>query len=208
MTGSDVTAAVLSSRIVAIVREKTEDDAKREAKRLVEAGLRVIEVSLSTPNALGVVRWLNETLPKEGTFFGAGTVLNTDDVKRAAQAGARFIVSPVFSPEMIDASKELHLVSILGAFTPNECLAATSAGADFVKLFPASLWDPSGVRNVMQALPILRLIPTGGVRLNDAAEWMAAGAVAVGLGGTLRSQTSAQELRDAVEDIARPSSGV
>lgn len=68
MTVSDITTAVLSSRIVAIIREKTEDDAKREAERLVEAGLRIIEVSLSTPNALGVVRWMNETFQKEGTF--------------------------------------------------------------------------------------------------------------------------------------------
>lgn len=129
-------------------------------------------------------------------------------MKRAVEASARFIVSPVFSTEMINASKELQLVSMVGAFTPIECLAAASAGADFVKLFPASLWDLSGVRNVMQALPMLRLIPTGGVRLSDAAEWMAAGAVAVGLGGTLRSQTSVQEFRDAVADIALPSDGV
>lgn len=207
MTSSAVAEAIVASRIIAIIRERLEEDARREAERLLEGGLRVIEVSLSTPNALGVVQWMNETLHRDGLYFGVGTVLGAEDVRRAADAGARFIVSPVSSNALIDTSKELALVSVVGAMSPSECHVAASAGADFVKLFPARLWSPSGVKDLLQALPMLRLVPTGGVGLDDAADWITAGAVAVGLGGALRRQSSVEQLRMTVARIAELSVG-
>lgn len=208
MTRSIVADAIIETKIIAIIRERSEEDARREAERLLDAGIRVIEVSLSTPNALDAVRWMNDTLHQDGLHFGVGTVLEVDDVKRAADAQAGFIVSPISSTGMVEMSRQLGLVSVVGAMSPSECYAAASAGADFVKLFPARLWSPSGAKDLIQALPMLRLVPTGGVRLEDAAEWIKAGVVALGLGGALRSESSVEKLRGVVADVAGLTVGV
>ena len=179
--------AITSTRVIAIVREHSADSAKREVDRLVAAGVRTIEVSLSTPGALDVAGWMAQTLSGDGLYFGVGTVLNARDVRDAAAVGASFIVSPISSAGMVDACKELGLASVVGAMTPTECVAATEAGADLVKLFPAKNWSLDTLKGLLEALPFLKLVPTGGMRLSDAGAWLDAGAVAVGMGGGLRS---------------------
>ena len=196
--------AITSTRVIAIVREHSADSAKREVDRLVAAGVRTIEVSLSTPGALDVAGWMAQTLSGDGLYFGVGTVLNARDVRDAASVGASFIVSPISSAGMVDACKELGLASVVGAMTPTECVAATEAGADLVKLFPAKNWSLDTLKGLLEALPFLKLVPTGGMRLSDAGAWLDAGAVAVGMGGGLRSGGGAAELRQAILSLARP----
>ena len=179
--------AITSTRVIAIVREHSADSAKREVDRLVAAGVRTIEVSLSTPGALDVAGWMAQTLSGDGLYFGVGTVLNARDVRDAAAVGASFIVSPISSAGMVDACKELGLASVVGAMTPTECVAATEAGADLVKLFPAKNWSLDTLKGLLEALPFLKLVPTGGMRLSDAGAWLDAGAVAVGMGSALRA---------------------
>ncbi|HEU0256355.1 MAG TPA: bifunctional 4-hydroxy-2-oxoglutarate aldolase/2-dehydro-3-deoxy-phosphogluconate aldolase [Microbacteriaceae bacterium] len=183
---SSAAAAIRETKTIAIIREKSEEAARQEATRLLGCGVRVVEVSLVTPGALDVLRWMNDSLHSAGRHFGAGTVLTADDARAAKKAGAEFIVSPISSLALLGAAHEAGMTSVVGALTPTECHEAATGGADFVKLFPASLWSPKDMKGLLQALPTLRLVPTGGVTLDSATRWIEAGAVALGLGGTLR----------------------
>jgi len=136
--------------------------------------------------------------------FGVGTVLTAQDVQDAAAAGAAFIVSPISSSGLVGAARQLGLASVVGALTPTECVTATDAGADLVKLFPAKIWAPYTVKALLQALPLLKLVPTGGMRMSDAQAWLAAGAVALGIGSGLREVGSAADTRRAIASLARP----
>ena len=195
-------AAIESSRVVAIVREPSEDSAKREVDRLLSAGIKVIEVSLSTPGALNVARWMTDRLDGEGVHFGVGTVLTLRDVKATADTGSSFIVSPISRAILISTCKELGLASVVGAMTPTECVIAEDEGADLLKLFPATLWTLGALGGLLQALPKLRIVPTGGIGLSNAKSWLDAGATAVGLGSALRTTGPVSELRDALASLA------
>ncbi|GAA3734679.1 bifunctional 4-hydroxy-2-oxoglutarate aldolase/2-dehydro-3-deoxy-phosphogluconate aldolase [Leifsonia bigeumensis] len=202
MTEQGTLEAITSSRVVAIVREGSADAAKREVERLVEAGIRVVEVSLSTPGALEVARWMADEMDAEGLHFGVGTVLAAHDVEEAAATGASFIVSPISRAGLISTCKELGLVSIVGAMTPTECVVASDGGADLLKLFPANMWTLDALKGLLQALPELRLVPTGGITLSSAKTWLDAGAVAVGMGSALRTTGSVRPLQAALEALA------
>jgi 2-dehydro-3-deoxyphosphogluconate aldolase / (4S)-4-hydroxy-2-oxoglutarate aldolase len=201
-SAGDALAAITSSRIIAIVRERSADAAKAEVDRLVAAGVRAIEVSLTTPGALEVAGWAAGSLGGGGRCFGVGTVLTDQDVLDAASVGASFIVSPISTAGMIDACRRLELASVVGAMTPTECVTATQAGADLVKLFPAKNWTLATMKALLEALPFLKLVPTGGMRLLEAAAWLDAGAVAVGMGGGLRDRDAA--LHEAIVSLAKP----
>lgn len=201
MNGS-VDVAIAQSRLIGIVREPTAAAARAEAQRLLDAGIRAVEVSMSTPDALSVVEWLRERIPGDDVHVGAGTVLRADQVDRAADAGAEFIVSPISSGELLVATTARGLASVVGAMTPTECYDAVSSGADFIKLFPASMWNVSSMRDLLQALPTLRLVPTGGVTVANATEWLDAGAAAVGAGGALRRLSDPDRLADFIRGLA------
>jgi 2-dehydro-3-deoxyphosphogluconate aldolase/(4S)-4-hydroxy-2-oxoglutarate aldolase len=197
-----VAQAIAQSRLVGIVRESTADAARTEVRRLVDAGTRAIEVSLSTPAALSVVEWMSRDIAGGDVHVGVGTVLSADQVDRAAEAGAEFIVSPISSAELLAATAAHGLVSVVGCMTPTECFEAASHGADFVKLFPASMWNTGSMRDLLQALPALRLVPTGGVTVANAMEWLDAGAAAVGAGGALRRLSDPRQLADFIRGLA------
>lgn len=194
--------AILSSRVVAIIREPTAAEALAEARRLVAAGVEVMEVSLSTPDAIGVVRRLHEEVGPSALHLGVGTVLSRSSVQEAARAGASFVVSPIYESEVISTCKSLDLITIAGVMTPTECVAAVSAGVEFLKLFPARNWSPKSLEDLLQGLPFLQLVPTGGVSLADARAWLDAGAVAVGVGGGLRAQQSGDGLATDLRRLA------
>lgn len=175
---------VREQRVIGIVRTSDADDARRAVATLVLSGLRAVEVSLVTPQALEVIR---EARQRFGTqaFIGVGTVLHRDEAQAAAAAGAQFVVAPTLSVGVLEACAELGLPTVPGVGTPTEAVAARDAGAAFVKLFPASVWTPNSLADLLSALPSLQLVPTGGITLDAAPSWIAAGAVAVGLGGSL-----------------------
>jgi 2-dehydro-3-deoxyphosphogluconate aldolase/(4S)-4-hydroxy-2-oxoglutarate aldolase len=197
-----VIAAIAESRLIGIVRESTPDEARAEVRRHVDAGTRAIEVSLSTPDALSVVRWMRRDIAGDDVHIGVGTVLSPEQVDQAAEAGAEFLVSPLSSTELLAATAAHGLVSVGGCMTPTECFAAAVHGADFIKLFPASMWNTGSMRDLLQALPALRLVPTGRVPVRNAREWLDAGAAAVGAGGALRRLTDAGRLADFIRDLA------
>jgi 2-dehydro-3-deoxyphosphogluconate aldolase / (4S)-4-hydroxy-2-oxoglutarate aldolase len=185
-------AAIREARLIAIVRAPDAESALRTSRDLITAGVRVLEVSLTTPGAVGVIDVLvRDALP--GVLVGAGTVLTPADASAALDAGARFLISPAFAHDVVRAAHERDAAAIPGIMTPTEAVAATQAGADLVKLFPASSASPGVLRDLLQALPKLSVVPTGGVHIQDAADWIRAGAVAVGMGSALTSGSSADQ---------------
>jgi 2-dehydro-3-deoxyphosphogluconate aldolase/(4S)-4-hydroxy-2-oxoglutarate aldolase len=139
---------------------------------------------MSVPNAVGLIRQIAPTLPA-GCLIGAGTVVDADTARAVIDAGARFVVGPVFRPEVIRACHDRDAVAIPGCFSPTEILAAHEAGADIIKVFPATMLGPQFIKDVRAPLPQLKLMPTGGVTLDNAGDWIRAGAVAVGVGSAL-----------------------
>lgn len=179
-----VVEAIDEQRVVVIIRSKQSRDAVEAAKAMFEAGYRAVEISMTTPNGLEAIAEVADAVP-DGGFLGAGTVLHPTMAADATAAGASFVVAPNFRPDVVDFSRRRGVAVIPGAATPTEMVAARDAGADLVKVFPSSLWSPALLTDVLTALPDLQLVPTGGVTLQDAADWLRAGAFAVGLGGAL-----------------------
>lgn len=153
------------------------------AKALVDGGIATLELTLTTPEALGSIAELVQALPE--CLIGAGTVLEPAQARNAIAAGARFCVSPAFDPRVLEVCQAGNIPYVPGAFTPTELLQAHRSGVEAIKLYPARVLGPSGLRELLAPLPLLRLIPSGGVTLANAAEWIAAGALAVSLGSAL-----------------------
>jgi len=176
-----VLAAIRLQGVVAVVRSGDAATARATATALVGAGLGAVEVSLTTPGALDVVA----ALTAEERTVGVGTVTSVAQYRDAVAAGAAFVVSPTLDVEVVGQARRDGVLAVPGTSTPTESLAAVRAGALLVKLFPASLWSPRAMGDVLAALPDLPLVPTGGIGLDDVPTWWRHGAVAVGLGSRL-----------------------
>ncbi|HEU5098814.1 MAG TPA: bifunctional 4-hydroxy-2-oxoglutarate aldolase/2-dehydro-3-deoxy-phosphogluconate aldolase [Roseiflexaceae bacterium] len=181
-----VVDAILESRIVAIVRLERYDRAVEIARALLEGGISVVEFTLTGAGAYDAIAATRAALG-ESAHVGVGTVLNVDAAAAAIGAGAQFVVTPTMSPEVIRACVARGTPILSGALTPTEALAAHEAGADMVKLFPARLGGPQYLRDILAPLPFLKIVPTGGVGVENARAYLDAGAVAVGVGGSLIS---------------------
>ncbi len=173
-----------TGRLIAIVRTKGAADLAAIAEAIARGGIGAIEFTLNSPGALAGVRQASAALGASA-LIGAGTVLTSDDASRAAEAGARFLVSPVCSKELIDAAHAGGCAVIPGAYTPTEIHAANVLGADLIKLFPAGGLGPAYVREVLAPLSGLRLVPTGGVTVANAGEFLSAGAAALAVGSSV-----------------------
>ena len=176
--------ALATTRVVAILRAEDASRAEAVVDVLLENGIRSLELTLTTKGALDVVERLAATVP-DGTDLGVGTVLTADDVDRAVDAGARFVVSPSVVPAVIEAAARRGIASYPGALTPTEIHTAWAAGASAVKLFPGGALGPGYLKAVRAPLPDIPLVPTGGVDIEAIGAWLDAGAVAVGLGSPL-----------------------
>ncbi len=178
---------VLQCGVVAVIRAQSRDQLLDIAEALVKGGVVAIEVTMSTPKAIEGIEKLVDVLGTKAVI-GVGTVLNAAIGAAAIAAGAEFVVSPVLDTSIIEMTRKLGKVSIPGAFTPSEILTAWSAGADIVKVFPATTMGPQYLKDLLSPMPFLRMIPTGGVTVQNANEWIKAGAVAVGAGSSLVSK--------------------
>lgn len=182
----EIAARIAEQAVVAIVRETSAERAYAAASALLSAGQRVVEVSTTLPGAIEVVAELARDFG-EDALVGVGTVLDETTTRLAALAGARFVVSPAVNSAVLRTAHRYGMATLPGALTATEALRAVEEGADFVKLFPASAYGPRSVRDLLAALPQVALVPTGGVSLDNAAEYIRAGAVAVGMGSALTS---------------------
>src|SRR5438874_608396 len=170
--------------VVAVIRLRDPGKVRGVADALMAGGVRVLEVTMTVPGAVELIRDLARSLP-EGFLLGAGTVTDAATAHAVIDAGAAFVVGPVFRPDVVTACHEHDVPAIPGCFSPTEILDAHEAGADIVKVFPATMLGPQFVKDVRAPLPQLKLMPTGGVTLANAGDWIRAGAVAVGVGSAL-----------------------
>lgn len=183
-TVAETATALEEAGIVAVIRMRQVDKLRAVVDAIAEGGVRALEITMSVPGAVDLIRQIAPTLPP-GFVFGAGTVLDADTVAQVVDAGARFVVSPVFRPAVIEACHAHGVAALPGCFTPTEILDAWDAGADIVKVFPATTLGPSYLKDVRAPLPQVKLMPTGGVTVENAGDWIRAGAVAVGVGTSL-----------------------
>ncbi len=170
--------------IVAIIRANSANELIDAAAAIHEGGVSVIEVTMTTPNALQVISDVSSAYG-DSVLVGAGSVLDAETARAVMLAGAEFIVSPVTKADVIEICNRYGKVVIPGAFTPTEILAAWEAGADYVKVFPSSGVGASYIKDVKAPLPHIPLVPTGGINAENAAEFIAAGATALGVGSSL-----------------------
>jgi 2-dehydro-3-deoxyphosphogluconate aldolase/(4S)-4-hydroxy-2-oxoglutarate aldolase len=190
VTRSAVVERIVARRVVGILRCASPE---RVGTAVIESGVDVVEIPLGVPGALAAISSLSTSFPS--ALVGAGTVMSAADAAAALDAGARFLLSPVLRPEVVEAAHAAGAAAVPGAFTPTEIDACMRADADLVKLFPADRLVPADLRVLLAALPDARLLPTGGITPANAAEWLDAGAVAVGVGGALtREPERASEL--------------
>ena len=181
---NEVTAIIEQLGVVAIIRVQDPRSVRGVVDALFEGGVRALEVTMTVPRAIELIAELAPTIPSD-FLLGAGTLLDADTTKRAVDAGAQFIVSPVFRPEVIAAAHERGVPVMPGCFTATEILAAWEAGADIVKVFPATSVGPSYLKDIHGPLPQVKLMPTGGVSIDNVGDWLRAGAAAVGVGSAL-----------------------
>jgi 2-dehydro-3-deoxyphosphogluconate aldolase/(4S)-4-hydroxy-2-oxoglutarate aldolase len=178
----EVLDSIVRTGAILIVRLDTAEEAVAVSRAAIAGGFRALEITLSVPDALGVIRTLSDEYAEQGVAIGAGTVLDPQAAFACVQAGARILVSPNLNPEMIATANRYQAVSVSGAYTPTEIVSTMEAGADIVKLFPTDNAGPDYVKTIMAPLPQAPILPAGGATPDNVGAWFAAGVTAVGIG--------------------------
>lgn len=203
MQREEVCKRISEIGIVPSARVKTPDQARFAAEMLRASGIPVIEITLTVPQATEVIADLAKRFPD--LVVGAGTVLNEESARRCLDAGARFLSSPGFVPEVVAGARQAEVAAIPGAMTPSEVIAAWKAGADFVKIFPAAAaGGPNYIRALRVPLPQIPLIVTGGVSQSTAFDYILAGAHAIGVGSELLPKDALKNKHgETIHELAR-----
>jgi len=195
MTKAETIERITKGGVIPVIRAGSADEARGVINAIVAGGIDVIEVTMTVPGAVGLIKKLSDEYGDE-VLIGAGTVLNSDAAKGCVDAGAQFIISPALDLETIRFCRDNDIVVMPGSLTPTEVVTAWNAGADFVKVFPAgAMGGASYVRALKAPLPQIKLIPTGGVSQSTAADFIRAGAEAVGVGADLVDLKAVREGR-------------
>lgn len=181
--------ALLESGVMAILRAPSAGHYVAIGRALAEAGIRCLEVTLTTPGAMEAIRSLRQEIPE--LSLGAGTVLTPAEATEAIAAGAEFIVAPDTRADVIRAARDVGVASFPGALTPTEIATAWEVGATAIKIFPGSAVGPGYISALHGPFPDIPMMPTGGVALDDIGAWIRAGAIGVGLGGPLQGDAAA-----------------
>lgn len=192
MSRSEIVDEIIKSGVVAVVRTKHPDKLIRIAEALCEGGVKFIEITMTVPNAIKMIEEVSGVVHDEITI-GVGSVLDPGTAQKAIDAGAQFVVSPIFKKEIIDTVHNNNLPAMPGTFTPTEILTAHESGADIIKVFPADVLGMNFFKAVKAPMPDLKIMPTGGVTLDNAGEWIRAGACAVGVGTALLDSRAIEE---------------
>jgi len=198
MNKQDVIRQISETGIVPVVRANSVDEAAAAIDAIRAGGINIFEITMTVPGAVRLIERLTNEFG-DGALIGAGTVLTGEQAQDCINAGARFIISPTLDFETIALCRKREIAVMPGALTPTEIVAAWNAGADFVKVFPAgALGGASYIKSLKAPLPDVKIIPTGGVSLKTAADFIRAGASALGVGADL---VDLQALRDGNENI-------
>lgn len=181
---SECIHALTAQGVVAVLRQVPKNKIFQVAESLISGGINALEVTVDTEGAFEIIKKLKVGF-KDDLIVGAGTVLDDTSAELALQSGAEFIVSPILKESVIKKTLLYGKISIPGVLTPTEMVEAVEQGADIVKLFPASVYGPEFIKSIKGPLPDIPIIPTGGIDLYNATEYIEAGAVAIGAGGHL-----------------------
>ncbi len=192
MTKSDQLSRVLETGIVAVIRANSGDLLVDVAQALLSGGIDVMEITFTVPKAVQVLERVRDRMGDQ-VLLGAGTVLDPETARAALLAGAEFIVSPSTNLDVIRMCRRYDRLVMPGALTPTEVVTAWEAGADIVKIFPSELTGPKYLKALHGPLPQIRLMPTGGVDLDTAAEFLRCGACALGIGGSLVEKRAVEQ---------------
>ena len=181
-----ILSKIEESGVVPVVRAKNAEQAVKISEAVKKGGIRVIEITMTVPGAIDVIKELTEKYREDpDIIFGAGSVLDGETARTAILAGAEFIVGPALNEEMIKVANRYQKPVIPGAMTPSEVVQAMEAGADVVKIFPAALFGPKIIKAIKGPIPQARLLPTGGVSHDNVKDWFKAGSYAVGAGSAI-----------------------
>jgi 2-dehydro-3-deoxyphosphogluconate aldolase / (4S)-4-hydroxy-2-oxoglutarate aldolase len=197
----EVLGKIVASGLVAVIRAESHEQAERIANACAEGGVGALEITYTVPGCTAAIEHLAKKFSKH-ILLGAGTVLDPETARIAILAGAQFVVSPSLNPETARLCNRYQIPYMPGAGTITEVVAAMECGADIVKVFPGELLGPAFVKAVKGPLPQASLMPTGGVGLENVAEWIRAGAVAVGAGSNLTAGAKAGDFA-AITQLAR-----
>jgi 2-dehydro-3-deoxyphosphogluconate aldolase/(4S)-4-hydroxy-2-oxoglutarate aldolase len=199
----NILSTMKENYIFAVIRGKDQEDGYQIAKAAVAGGIKNLELTFSTPNAAQVIKDLAEEYKDDDSVVvGAGTVMTLDLAKEAHEAGAEFLVSPHFSPEIAEYAREVDTYYMPGTGTVTEVVNAMNAGCEIIKVFPGGILGSGFIKNVHGPIPEAQLMPSGGVSLDNIAEWKANGAVAVGVGSALSKEVD-EKGYESVSEIAK-----
>ncbi len=185
MVKEDVIKRITDVGIVAVVRAESAEKAKKITDACIAGGVPAIEMTFTVPKADKVIAELSEMYTEDQIILGAGTVMDSETARIAILAGAQYIVSPYFDLETAKLCNRYRVPYMPGCMTIKEVVAAMEAGADIIKIFPGEVSGPKMIKAINGPIPQARMMPTGGVSVDNVAEWIKAGAVAVGAGGSL-----------------------
>src|SRR5437588_3170442 len=208
MSKEDQLRHVLDCGIIAVVRSQDSQQLVEVVRALADGGVTVAEITMSVPGALDVVKQVRMALG-DRVLLGAGTILDPETARAAILAGAEYIVAPTLNLDVIKLCQRYDKLVMPGAFTPTEILTAWEAGADIVKVFPADVVGPAFFKAIKGPLPQIRMMPTGGVDLDTALDFLKAGACCLGVGGQLVEPKAVAERNfDRIRDLARQYAGI
>jgi len=192
MTKQEILNEILKVKAVAVLRVKEPGKLKKIIDAIYAGGVSAVEITMTVPNAIQLIGKMSEELDKN-IVLGVGSVLNKSIAEDAIKAGAKYVVSPVLKKEIIEAAHKHGVPAMPGCFTPTEIQTAYEYGADIIKVFPADIVGMAFFKAILAPLPHLKLMPTGGVNLTNAGDWLKAGACAVGIGSALLDKKAIAE---------------
>lgn len=192
MKKEEVLSKIAESGVVAVIRLKDADKLSKVIEAVRVGGVKCIEITMTVPGAVEIIRKLTATMPSD-VIIGAGTVTSVQNAEDVIDAGAKFVVSPVLNVDVINVCKKHNIACMPGCYTPTEIFTAWNAGADVCKVFPATSLGPKYFKDLSGPFPHIKLMPTGGVTIENVGEWIAAGAVAVGIGSDLLDKKAIDE---------------
>ncbi len=194
MNRKETVVRIIDHGVVAVIRMKDTDRLLKVIEAVRDGGVKCIEITMTVPGAVEIIRQLSGIVPKD-VLIGAGTVVDEETAQKVIDAGATFVVGPILNLKMISACNNRDIPVLPGCYTPTEILKAWNAGADIIKVFPATTLGPKYFKDLRGPFPDIRLMPTGGVTIDNVGEWILAGACAVGIGSDLLDKKAIDEGR-------------
>lgn len=181
----DIIKRIMEDKLVAVIRAESKEQGLKIVDAVQKGGIKLIEVTMTVPGAVDIITSLSQEYKGKDVMIGAGTVLDSETARLCILAGAQFIVSPSFNKGTVTLCNRYRIPYLPGAMTVNEIIECLEHGADIIKLFPGNLYKPETIKDFKAPLPQANFMPTGGVSVENIALWIKAGAVAIGVGGSL-----------------------